>query len=83
LERLIRKCSLELQKKGIKDLHFYNGKPYIIYEGLKFRYIPDSRGGVIHVLSDIKEKNIYKTTLKHLRHDSTFVDVGGGFKKDK
>jgi FkbM family methyltransferase len=79
LERLTSKYSKELQKKDIKNITFISGKPYIEHENIKFRYIPDSRGGNIHVLSDPKEKNLHNILSKNLGPDSVLVDIGANF----
>lgn len=79
LERLTGKYSKELQRKGIKNFIFISGKPYIEHENIKFRYIPDSRGGNIHVLKDTGEENLHNIISKNLRHDSVLIDIGANF----
>ena len=79
LERNLAKTSEVLRKHNIKDLHFKDSHPYIESDGRKFYYMPESRGGCVHVLNDAYEKRISEIIGKYIKDDSIIFDVGSNF----
>lgn len=78
-ERLVSKIRRQLGEKGIYEFTFLNNLLFLKQGQSYFVYIPESKGGSIHFITDSSEKFMAELMQMNLDADSVFFDIGSNF----